>query len=137
MPEPERETRELSCALTDAELLKYADEMAACELAIEALKDERKHVNERIAAQVERRAELAHAIDAKADKRDVICKWIEDFAHKCWNLIRQDTGEQVDQETMTAEDLQAPMFGDAETVEPGNVRPIRRHIDPEPEHLDA
>lgn len=130
MPEPESETRELPCALTETELLEYGEEMAACELEAERLKDERKHINERIAAKVERRAELAHVIDAKAETRDVPCKWIEDFAHKCWNLIRQDTGEQVDQRTMSADDLQEDLFD-------GDDPPVRKHVDPEPHHLDA
>lgn len=108
-------SRELSCKLTEEELLERGDRMAAAELAIEVLKGKRKLQNAEISAQVELRAELAHTIESGVEDRDVKCKWIGNFTTNQWALIRQDTGEEVESRAMTAQDRQAgfPFEGDA------------------------
>ena len=145
MTEPESETRELQCALTEAELLERGDQMSKAELAIEKLKEKRKAITARITAQVERRLDLAQVIEARSEEREVRCVWIENFPQKCFDLVRQDTGEHIDQRTMRADDLQEDMFTE-DDFEPDDVDqadesdddpPVRKNLDTEPEHLDA
>lgn len=110
MPELDIEVRELSCTLTEAERIARGEAMADAELRIEQLKLERSGVSESIKHQREQRRKLAGVIDSGVEKRDVRCVWIEDFAHNCYHLIRQDTGEEVDTRAMTADDRQEALF---------------------------
>ena len=118
MPEPDIEVRELSCKLTEAELLLRGDEMADAELRIEQLKLERSGVSESIKHQRELRRKLAGAIDAGKELRDVRCAWIEDFVHNCYHLVRQDTGEVIDTRAMTGDDRQEALFDGGEPGQP-------------------
>lgn len=111
MPEQESETRELACELTQSELLARGDAMADAELRIERLKLQRGEVSDKIKAERALRRKLAGAIDTGIEHREVRCVWIEDFAHNCFQLVRQDTGEVVDTRAMTAADRQEDMFG--------------------------
>ena len=138
--------RALPCRLTDTEVLKKGEALAAARLLIEELKEQRKVINDRISAQQDEVLELAQLIDARTEERDVLCKWQDDFTHKVRKLIRQDTGEEVDTQVMTAEDLQdeldlnadadADEFNDLdEDDEPPRMR---KHLDEDPdEHLNA
>ncbi len=101
--------RELPCKLTDDELRMRGDAMADAELEVDKLKAERRAVNKKIFAATDARNKLAHVIDEELENRVVVCKWIGDFEHNAWNLIRQDTGEQVEQRTMTAADRQGSL----------------------------
>lgn len=105
--------RELTCKLTEQELLERGDRMAEAELMIEGLKAKRKEVNAQIGQQVERRALLAHVIESGEEKRTVMCKWISDFASNAWRLVRQDNGAEVETKPMTAGDRQADLGLDA------------------------
>jgi hypothetical protein len=98
--------RELACELTDDELRMRGDAMAEAELLVETLKAERRAVNKKIYAAIDERNKLAHVIEAKAEVRRVVCKWIPDYEHNVWNLIRQDKGDCAEQRPMTAADRQ-------------------------------
>jgi len=98
--------RELPCKLTDDELRMRGDAMAEAELEVDKLKAERRALNKKIFARTDERNKLAHVIDAEEEVRPVICKWIADLDHNAWNLIRQDTGDRVEQRAMTAADRQ-------------------------------
>lgn len=108
--------RELLCTLNDVELRERGDTMAEAELAIERLKVERRKLNAQIREQSDRRAELAQAIDARAETRMVSCEWTPDYARKTWQLRRMDTGVTLEQTAMTEADLQSrlPLADDDE-----------------------
>lgn len=100
----ETEVRKLPVKLTEPELLKRGDEMAACELEIEKQKGVLGGVNSEIKKATKRRKELGHVIDSGTETRDVRCEWIEDFPKNVWRLVRQDTGDEVDSRPMSAND---------------------------------
>jgi hypothetical protein len=120
--------RELPCKLTEVELLARGEAQAEAELKIEALKAERRELNRAINVQVDERNKLAHTIDSGLENRKVVCKWIADFEHNVWNLIRQDTGEQVEQRTMTAADRQGALPLDAPLSAPEEVSVVDGEI---------
>jgi hypothetical protein len=130
MAEPETETRELLCELTQAELLQRGDSMAVSELRVEQLKLKRGEVSDKIKAERALRRKLAGIIDTGREERDVPCVWIGDFVHNCFTCVRQDTGEVIDTRAMTAADRQEDMGFDAE-------RPARRHVDADPDEPSA
>jgi hypothetical protein len=131
MAEPETETRELACELTQAELLQRGDSMAVSELRIEQLKLKRGEVSDKIKAERALRRKLAGIIDTGREERDVRCVWIGDFVHNVFSLVRQDTGEVIDTRAMTAADRQEEMGFVADDP------PARRHVDAEPDELSA
>lgn len=101
--------RELPCKLTDDELRMRGDAMAEAELLVDMLKAERRAVNKKIFAATDNRNKLAHVIDDECESRIVVCKWIGDLDQNLWTLIRQDTGECVEQRAMTAADRQGSL----------------------------
>lgn len=98
--------RELPCELTDAELLERGDSMAACEVAVDELKSERRRLNAAIREQSDRRADLAKIIESKTETRDVPCTWQPDYELKRYDLVRSDTGAAIEQREMPEADLQ-------------------------------
>lgn len=98
--------KELPVKLTPAELLHYGDQMADCEMAIEKYKAERSRIGDAIRAEQGARLRLAKFIDDGTEPRRVLCRWIESISENCKRLIRQDTGEEVDVEALTAADRQ-------------------------------
>lgn len=121
------EMRELPCALTEAELLARGDAMADCELVIDKLKEKRTKLTKKIGEKRKERFELGTVIDRGEETRDVRCVWIDDFTHNLKRLIRQDTGDEVEQVTMTAEDRQLAM--DEPGDEPAAKQPGEETID--------
>jgi hypothetical protein len=119
------ELRELSCELTEAELLQRGDAMAECEMAIDKLKDKRSKLSKKIGEKRKERFELAEVIERGEEPRDIQCKWIEDFTHNVKRLIRQDTGEQVEEITMSAAErqlsMEVPAPGEEETIDLDDV----------------
>jgi hypothetical protein len=113
--------RNLPCKLTEAELLARGDAMAAAELKIDTLKAERRGVNAQIREQTDERNKLAHTIESELEHRPVICKWIADFTHNVFRLVRQDTGDEIETRPMTAADRQGalPLDGSAPVAADG------------------
>lgn len=101
--------RELPCRLTDDELRMRGDAMAEAELAVDLLKDERRALNKKILAHTDARNHLAHVIEAEVEPRMVVCKWIPSFEENVFRLVRQDTGEVVEQRPMSAADRQGSL----------------------------
>lgn len=108
--------RELPCKLTDDELRVRGDAMAEAELAIDQLKADRRALNKKISERVEVRNKLAHVIDSESEPRLTVCKWIARFDQNVYVLVRQDTGDIVEQRPMSAADRQGalPYAGDAD-----------------------
>jgi hypothetical protein len=53
-----------------------------------------------------RRRELSEVVKTGQERRPIRCEWKRDDKHKQWHLIRLDTGEVVQSETMALSDLQ-------------------------------
>ena len=113
--EMETVVRELECELTQAELLERADSMAACETAIENLKQERRRLNASIRDQSNQRSDLAKIIETKHESRDVPCTWEPDFEARHYSLIRSDTRVEIERREMPEADLQMHL------VEPASI----------------
>lgn len=96
--------RDLPCALSDAEKAELSEEMASAELSIEKLKGEVQALNtEKRGLQGHLNA-LAHSLDDGAQDKSVECHWVEDMAKNVKRLVRQDTGDVVDESALTLDD---------------------------------
>ena len=98
--------RELPVDLSKAEKLKFGDSMAEAELAIVALKKEMEPLKAEVKDHAEERKRLAECIDSGTEKREVNCKWIEDLDHNVKRLVRQDSGDTVEEVALTAGERQ-------------------------------
>lgn len=101
--------RELPCRLTDDELRMRGDAMAEAELVVDTLKDERRALNKKIFANTDERNRLAHIIDSETEPRMVVCKWVASFEENVYRLVRQDTGDIVEQRPMSVADRQGAL----------------------------
>lgn len=122
---PVPEQRELMCKLTEPELLTRGEDMAAAELQIAALKEQRRGLNGKIAAQRTTRAKLAAAIEEGEESRMVDCEWADDFEHNVFRCKRKDTGVEIATRTMTVDDRQMALeidevTGEVTPAEPAN-----------------
>jgi len=117
--------RELACKLTADELLQRGDAMAECEMAIDKLKDKRGKLSKKIGEKRKERFDLAEMIERGEETREVNCEWREDFAKNVKRLIRRDTGDEVEQVTMTAAErqlmIESPSPGRDETIDIDDV----------------
>lgn len=113
--------KELPVKLTEAELLKFGDQAADCEMRIAALKLERKTINGHISDQRDERKRVLTLIEDGSEARKVLCRWVESIAENCKRLIRQDTGDEVDLLPLTASDrqmdLESPLPAGDETID--------------------
>jgi hypothetical protein len=119
--EPETVVRELPCELTDAELLERGNDMAACEVAVDELKAERRRLNASIREKSDRRADLAKIIESKAETRDVPCTWEPDYDLKRYDLIRTDTKAPIEQREMPEADLQMRLLPEPTPIAKGKT----------------
>jgi hypothetical protein len=117
--------RELACKLTADELLQRGDAMADCEMVIDKLKDKRSKLSKKIGEKRKERFDLAEMIERGEETREVNCEWREDFAKNVKRLIRRDTGNEVEQVTMTAAErqlmIESPAPGRDETIDLDDV----------------
>ncbi len=106
--------RELPVDLSKAEKLKFGDAMAVAELAIVALQKEMVPLKAEVKEHAEERKRLAECIDSGTETRDVNCKWIEDLDHNVKRLVRQDTGDTVEEQALTAEEREGSLDFDGD-----------------------
>lgn len=98
--------RQLLVQLRPDQLAERSARMAAAELRIEVLEQERGAVGTKIKAQKEERKRLARVIECEHEEQAVPCRWLPDYDAKLWRLMRQDTGAEVETLAMSAADLQ-------------------------------
>jgi vacuolar-type H+-ATPase subunit D/Vma8 len=122
----EREDRRLEVKLTQAELLERGDKMAAAEVEIETLKEQRKALNVSIQNAAGQRAELAHVIERGTEEQQVTCEWQPDYQKNVKRLVRLDTKALVDTKAMTAADREVPLFDDGDSATPPPRSPKAR-----------
>jgi hypothetical protein len=124
----QQEERRLEVKLTEAELLRRGDDMAAAECEIEKLKEERKALNVSIQNAAGTRADLAHTIERGTEEQAVQCEWRPDYPKNVFRLVRLDTNAEVDTRAMTADERTVPMeFEDgADAPPPRSPKPRAR-----------
>jgi len=129
--------RELSCALTGDELRQRGEELAAKEMAIDARKTKRGKLTKQINELAKEVFDLASIIDSGEEMREVSCEWREDFAQNLKRLIRIDTGDEVEQVTMTASErqlmIESPSPGRDDTIDIDDVPDDDDDDDDEPD----
>lgn len=110
------ETTMRSCAvpLTESERVERGNEMADCEVKIEALKAERSELARQVKTHEKRRNELGHALENGTEDRELLCRWEPDFPKNVFRLRRPDTNEEIDTRPMSAQDLNVDLFPPAD-----------------------
>lgn len=105
----EREQRELECLLGDDERLQRGDALADARLEIERLKATRKGLNGQIADLDDQVLKLAGVVDTGKELRMVGCTWTPDYASGMTVCTRDDTGDAIEQRSLTAGDRQTSL----------------------------
>ena len=104
--------RDLPVELNAAEKLDFGEKMADAELSIAALKKEMEPLKAAVKDHAAERARLAECIDSGTEERQVNCKWIETIEENVTRLIRQDTGDVVEERALSAEEREQSLdFG--------------------------
>lgn len=106
----ETEKRRCAVKLTLNERDQRGDEMADCEVKVEALKAERSELARQIKSNEKRRNELGHALEAGTEERELVCSWVPDFKQNAFMLTRPDSNEIIDTRPMTATDRQGDLL---------------------------
>lgn len=106
-----RVNRQLPCQLTHDELITAAKgvarataDLAAAETEMQAVKAEYKETVARLEA---RRGESARLVNEGVQVREVECEEIHDLTAKTVVVVRRDTGEQVENRAMSAQEREA------------------------------
>jgi len=111
--ETETITRFLPVPLTPEEFTEKAQELVRIDNEIDDLdaaqKSAAKYTKEKIGGLLSDKRELQEAIKTKQERRPVDCVFEPDFTARVLRLVRLDTGEIVEERTMTADELQGEL----------------------------
>lgn len=103
-------SRMLPCDLTDQELLQRGQKVAELVAKKEALEAEKKDTASEFKAKIDRLesdiASIAKEVRSKKEYREVEVSTTKDYKRKVAETVRQDTGELVEQRTLTPAELQ-------------------------------
>lgn len=140
-PTPVYEVRRLVCALTDAETLARATELAKTHDEIATLKLQKKAAADSFKAKIElktqREQELIDVLRSREEQRDVRCVERPEFRLGQVDIVRLDTGAVIETRVMEAHERQPDLFtrapnGDTVRKDTGEVVvPAREVVDPE------
>jgi len=92
--------------LSETEVRLLGERLAQRELDIDKQKERRSKISRKVNELRKEVFDLATTIERGEEVREVRCEWRDDFAQNVKRLIRIDTGDEVEQVTMTAADLQ-------------------------------
>lgn len=105
--------RELICQLTVDEWMQRATNLARANKQKEKLQAEAstiaKDFKDRIGGVSGQAKKLMSAVLTRAETRTIDCVWRQDFSAKQKFLVRSDTGDVIETQTMSAADLQTEM----------------------------
>jgi hypothetical protein len=106
--EPKQKTikRTLVCKLSAEELSSMGVEMGETEVAIEKKKAAVSELNEAKRKLEGHRNALGHALEAGEEEREILCYVNEDFVSNTVRVVRSDTGETIEERTMSAAERQ-------------------------------
>jgi hypothetical protein len=106
------EERTLFCKLTEDELLRKGDKLAACIVKLEEIEKRKKAFNTQIKAEQEvvsaSASLLSDEIEHRRELQPVTCSW--ERGQDQWVCHRVDTGEVVDTAPITMADKQERLF---------------------------
>jgi hypothetical protein len=104
------EERDLITPLTEAEVQKYAMDLAKNTTTLAEEEDKKKSAmsgfKDRIDRLISESRILARKISEQQELRTVKCEWIPNFPIKKAFLHRMDTGEVIDERPLTEKELQ-------------------------------
>ena len=107
-------TKRLPVQLTPEERQERGDALANSVQQTAALGEEKKaqdaEINGKIKLSKEVTRKLSQIITTGTEDRDVECDVVKDFKAGTVTTFRSDTGEQVDQRTLTAEERQEELY---------------------------
>jgi hypothetical protein len=108
--EPRAITRRLPCPLTDAEVIALGDEIDTLLAEAEEVEDERKSAASEYKSRLDKIAERVRKISnqrrGRVVEREIEVTITDDLARAVQIITRCDTGEVVEQRTLTAQELQ-------------------------------
>ena len=104
----------LRCDLTPEEIKDYGDRLARKCSEIDEIEDQKKAIMSDLKSRIDsantEKSSLARKIQNKYEFRDVPCEIRKDYGLKLVQSVRLDTGEVINERTMTADELQAGLF---------------------------
>jgi hypothetical protein len=110
---PDDVHRVLPCKLSDESRIAKSRLLTQAWEDYETIEQEKKdRASQYSDALKDKRAEISKLVGelkSGAESRDVVCRWVEDFEHGVKRLIRQDTGDIVQEVTLTPDELQRPL----------------------------
>jgi len=111
MKEPQETiTRDFPVELTQAEVMEAARALARIGTSLSELEAEKKTAMSRFKfskSELEtQRSELSKKVETGKELREVDCYWSFDYSHQCKRLFRNDTGDEVEVRSLTADELQ-------------------------------
>jgi len=107
-------SRNLPCVLTDIEKLEYGRRLADSENELETIEAEKKSAvdgfTERTSAVAVEIRRLVSCIRDGIERREVECEWIYHWETFTKQLVRQDTGEIIQSDSMESTTTPEPFF---------------------------
>ncbi len=109
----DRLMRELRVKLTDAERLAKAEQSARVGFELAEIEDKKALMGRQLAEQIKalkaERSRLDYDVQSGTEERPVACYERPRFKDLCIDLVRTDTGEQVQTRPMTAAERQTKL----------------------------
>lgn len=113
MSDDENIQRVLQCKLTIDERDAKGRELSQAWDDYETIEDEKKDATSELTKRLKKkRAEigrLAGMLKVGTEPRPILCRWVFDYGHGFKRLIRQDTGDLVEEKTIPIDELQLGM----------------------------
>jgi hypothetical protein len=107
--------RDLIVKLNDDEVRTYSEELARVTTLQAEAEDEKKAVTSGFKDKIDRfiadSRTLARKISTRQELRAVDCEWVNDYDNIIAVLHRKDTGEVIDRQKLTEEEMQLSLPG--------------------------
>ncbi len=100
------ETRSLQCELTASEFMDRSKSLAVKHGEQTRLENERAQLNGKINDVKNSINKLSRIIEAGKENREIECEWIFDYERTMKTLVRRDTGEIIESDKLTQDEMQ-------------------------------
>ena len=115
-------TQHLRCDLTSKEIESYGREIARELSKLAAVEEKKKEIVAQLKAEAEAHKNQALAltrlINNGYEYRDIECTETKNYAQGLYTVVRDDTGEEVANRPLTANERQVEITSDVEPVDP-------------------